>query len=157
MAGELPARPKTDRSGRFAGKLVLVLLDNKDRPSIRAGRTLWAVQRALEYNAGDDPDELIIVPPGFVTDLALVPRAVWSFYPPDGPWAKAAIIHDFLYATRGTGEWHAHRGITRAVPYSRKEADDILKEAMADRKVGKWEQGVIWSSVRFGGAGGWGH
>lgn len=156
MAGKLPARPKTDRSGRFAGKLVLVLLDNKDGPSIRAGRALWAVQRALEYQAGDDPDELIIVPPGFVTDLASVPRVVWSFYPPDGPWAKAAIIHDFLYATRGTGEWHTHRGITRTVPYSRKEADDILKEAMADRKVGTWEQGVIWSSVRFGGAGGWG-
>lgn len=157
MAGKLPARPKTDRSGRFAGKLVLVLLDNKDGPSIRAGRSLWAVQRALEYQAGTDPDELIVVPPGFVTDLASVPRVVWSFYPPDGPWAKAATIHDFLYATKGTGEWHTHRGITRALPYSRKEADDILKEAMADRKVGKWEQGVIWASVRFGGAGGWGH
>lgn len=157
MAGKLPGRPKTDRSGRFAGKLVLVLLDNKDGPSIREGRSLWAVQSALEYQVGDDPDELIIVPPGFVTDLASVPRAVWSFYPPDGPWAKAAIIHDFLYATKGTGEWHTHRGITRVAPYSRKEADDILKEAMADRKVGKWEQGVIWASVRFGGAGGWGH
>lgn len=157
MVGKLPARPQTDRSGRFAGKLVLVLLDNKDGPSIRAGRSLWAVQRALEYQAGADLNELIIVPPGFVTDLASVPRAVWSFYPPDGPWAKAAIIHDFLYATKGTGEWHKHRGITRAVPYSRKEADDILKEAMADRKVGNWEQVVIWSSVRFGGAGGWGH
>jgi len=156
-AGTLPNRPRTDRSGRFAGKLVLVLLDNKDGPSIRAGRSLWAVQRALEYQAGDDPEELIVVPPGFVTDLASVPRAVWSFYPPDGPWAKAAIIHDFLYATKGTGEWHTHRGITRGAPYSRKEADDILKEAMADRNVGKWEQGVIWASVRLGGAGGWGH
>jgi hypothetical protein len=157
MPGKLPARPRTDRSGRFAGKLVLVLLDNKDAPSIRAGRSLWAVQRALEYQVGNDPTELIVVPPGFVTDLASVPRAVWSFYPPDGPWAKAAIIHDFLYTTKGTGTWHAHVGITRAEPYSRKEADDILKEAMADRKVGKWEQSVIWSSVRLGGAGGWGH
>ena len=42
------------------------------------------------------------------------------------------------------------------MPYSRKEADDILKEAKADRKVGKWEQLVIWPSVRLGG-GGWGH
>lgn len=157
MANKLPARPRTDRSGRFAGKLVLVLLDNKDGPSIRAGRSLWGVQRALEYQTGDDQEELIIVPPGFVTDLASVPRVVWSFYPPDGPWAKAAVIHDFLYATKGTGEWHTQRGITRADPYSRKEADDILREAMADRNVGQWEQGVIWASVRLGGAGGWGH
>lgn len=157
MASKLPPRPRTDHFGRFAGKLVLVLLDNKDGPSIRNGRSLWAVQRALEYQAGDDPNELIIVPAGFVTDLASVPRMVWSFYPPDGPWAKAAIIHDFLYWTKGTGEWHGRVGITRDRPYTRNEADDILKEAMADRKVGKWEQFVIWASVRLGGAGGWGH
>lgn len=157
MAGKIPGRPKTDRSGRFAGKLVLVLLDNKDGPSIRNGRSLWAVQRALEYQVGNDPEEIIVVPAGFVTDLASVPRLVWSFYPPDGPWAKAAIIHDFLYWTKGTGEWHGRAGITRAEPYSRKEADDILKEAMADRSVGKWEQFVIWASVRLGGGAGWGH
>ena len=155
MNAKLPNRPRTDRSGRFAGKLVLVLLDNRDGPAIRNGRSLWAVRRALEYRTGDG-DELIVVPPGFVTDLASVPRFVWSFYPPDGPWAKAAIIHDFLYFTRGTGEWHDEVGITRDRPYSRKEADDILKEAMADRRVGPWEQFVIWASVRLGGAGGWG-
>lgn len=155
MNEKLPHRPRSDRSGRFAGKLVLVLLDNRDGPAIRNGRSLWAVQRALEYRAGDG-DELIVVPPGFVTDLASVPRFVWSFYPPDGPWAKAAIIHDFLYFTRGTGVWHDEVGITRDRPYSRREADDILKEAMADRQVGRWEQFVIWASVRLGGAGGWG-
>lgn len=155
MNAKLPNRPRSDRSGRFAGKLVLVLLDNRDGPAIRNGRSLWAVQRPLEYRTGDG-DELIVVPPGFVTDLASVPRFVWSFYPPDGPWAKAAIIHDFLYFSRGTGVWHDEVGITRERPYSRKEADDILKEAMADRKVGRWEQFVIWASVRLGGAGGWG-
>ena len=155
MNAKLPNRPRGDRSGRFAGKLVLVLLDNRDGPAIRNGRSLWAVQRALEYRTGEG-DELIVVPPGFVTDLASVPRFVWSFYPPDGPWAKAAIIHDFLYFTHGTGVWHDEVGITRGRPYSRKEADDILKEAMADRQVGRWERFVIWASVRLGGAGGWG-
>lgn len=157
MNERLPHRPRSDRSGRFAGKLVLVLLDNRDGPAIRNGRSLWALQRALEYRTGDgDGDELIVVPPGFVTDLASVPRFVWSFYPPDGPWAKAAIIHDYLYFTRGTGEWRDEVGITRDRPYSRKEADDILREAMADRQVGRWEQFVIWASVRLGGGGGWG-
>jgi len=155
MNAKLPNRPRSDRSGRFAGKLVLVLLDNRDGPAIRNGRSLWAVQRALEYRTGGGED-LIVVPPGFVTDLASVPRFVWSFYPPDGPWAKAAIIHDFLYFTRGTGEWHDEVGITRERPYSREEADDILKEAMDDRRVGRWERFVIWASVRLGGAGGWG-
>ena len=157
MADTLPPRPREERIGRFSGKLVLVLLDNKDRTATKGGRSLWAVQRPLEYRTGEGDGERIVVPAGFVTDLASVPRAVWSFYPPDGPWAKAAIIHDFLYFTKGTGVWHKHQGISREKPYSRREADDILREAMADRKVGAWEQTVIWSSVRLGGAKGWGH
>ena len=151
------ALPREERIGRFAGKLVLVLLDNRDAPALRGGRSLWAVERPLGYRTGEGVGERIVVPAGFVTDLASVPRAVWSFYPPDGPWAKAAIIHDFLYATRGTGVWHGRIGVTRERPYSRQEADAILREAMADRKVGFWERFVIWSSVRLGGAGGWGH
>jgi len=141
---------------RFSGKLVLVLLDGKDRPSIRSGRSLWGVQREITYQTGDDPTEIITVPAGFVTDLTSIPRAVWSFYPPDGPWVKAAVIHDFLYYTKGTGEWHGRVGISRLTPYTRKEADDILKEGMADRGISSWEQGVIWTAVRAGGAGGWG-
>lgn len=143
---------------RFAGKLVLVLLDDKDHPSTKAGRSLWAVQRALSYQTGEDPAEVITVPAGFVTDLASIPRAVRSFYPPDGPWVKAAVIHDFLYATKGTGVWgKKHVGITRATLYSRVEVDAILREAMTDRGIGTWERNVIWSAVRAGGAGGWGN
>lgn len=98
------------------------------------------------------------MPASFVTDLASIPRAVWSFYPPDGPWVKAAVIHDFLYATKGVGVWgKKHVGITRATPYTRAEADNILREAMVDRGIGAWERNVIWSAVRAGGAGGWGH
>ena len=145
---------------RFRGKLVLVLLDNKLKPAIRGGRSLWGVQRDLEYRTAPDgeggEDELITVPAGFVTDLASVPRPVWSVYPPDGPWAKAAIIHDFLYATRGTGRWHRRMGITRAAPYTRAEADAILREGMEDRGVGRFERTVIWLAVRLGGGRGWG-
>ncbi len=138
----------------FKGKLVLVLLDNRDAPSIRAGRSLWALHDDLSYTTGDGA-EVITVPKGFVTDLASVPRIVWSFYPPDGPWVKAAIIHDFLYETQGTGIWHSHTGNSRVAAYTRAEADGILKEGMADRGVGGWEQFVIWSSVRLGGSAGW--
>jgi hypothetical protein len=130
-------------------------LDNKHQPSIRSGRSLWALYNVLTYRTGDAPDEVITVPAGFVTDLASIPRPVWSFLPPDGPWVKGAIIHDFLYFTQGTGVWHAHRGISRAEPYSRAEADNILREAMADRGIGAWAQFVIWSAVRLGGAIGW--
>jgi hypothetical protein len=140
---------------RFGGKLVLVLLDNKRQPSIRSGRSLWGLQRELTYQTGDDPAEIITVPAGFVTDLASIPRVVWSFFPPDGPWVKGAVIHDFLYFTQGIGIWYGRHGVSRAEPYSRAEADHILREAMADRGIGAWAQFVIWAAVRLGGAVGW--
>ncbi len=140
---------------RFRGKLVLVLLDRCSGPSLRGGRSLWGVQRPLTYQTGEDLNELITVPAGFVTDLASVPRPMWSIYPPDGPWVKAAVIHDFLYDTGGGGLWNGTAGITRAQPYTRAQADHILREAMADRGIGPWERAVIWSAVRLGGARGW--
>lgn len=140
---------------RFKGKLVLVLLDRRGAPSLRRGRSLWGVQRPLIYQTGENVGELITVPAGFVTDLASVPRPVWSIYPPDGPWVKAAVVHDFLYETGGGGWWNGSAGVTRQQPYNRKEADHILREAMADRGIGWWEQTVIWSAVRLGGGRGW--
>lgn len=144
---------KSGPNSRFEHKLYLVLLDNRDRPAIRAGRSLWALQRPMTYHtvAGDP----IVVPAGFVTDLASIPRPVWSFYPPDGPWVKAAVVHDFLYDTQGDGRWGKSQGVKRATPYTRREADDILLEGMIDRRIGPWERTVIWVAVRLGGRRGW--
>ena len=38
-----------------------------------------------------------VIPAGFVTDFASVPRIFWNLFPPTGPYAKAAVYHDFLY------------------------------------------------------------
>lgn len=150
------AKEKEAHVERFSGKLVLVLLDDKDHPSIRGGRSLWAVERPLSYRPSG-ADYEISVPPGFVTDLASIPRLSWSLLPPDGPWAKAAVIHDFLYKTKGTGVWKGHpSGNTRPEPYTRAEADGILREAMQDRGVDVVRRNIIWAAVRLGGAGGWG-
>ena len=37
------------------------------------------------------------VPIGFVTDFASVPRLFWSLLRPDGLYAYAAVVHDYLY------------------------------------------------------------
>lgn len=141
---------------RFSGKLFLVLLDDKDHPSIRDGRSLWGLAKPLTYTtlAGDT----ITVPAGFVTDLASIPRIVSGALPPDGPWTEAAVIHDCLYFTLGGAHlWHGKRVISRAQPYSRAESDDILREAMADIGVNVVQRNIIWSGVRVGGSKGWGH
>jgi hypothetical protein len=143
-------------SDRFSGKLVLVLLDNKFTPAIKKSRSLWGLQRDLSYRTGDG-EERITVPAGFVTDLASIPRWCWTILPPDGPWVKAAIVHDFLYATAGTGEWKKRTdGRTRAEPYTRREADDIFREGLENRGVDSFRRSILWAAVRIGGAGGWG-
>lgn len=142
-------------SAHFTGKLVLVLLQDKDHPSIRAGRSLWGVERPLVYrtHAGDT----ITVPAGMVTDLASIPSAVSWLLPPDGPWAQAAVVHDLLYVTSGTGVWKGHACLSRATPYTRAEADLILKEAMGDLGLSGWRVQAIYDGVRIGGARGWNH
>lgn len=141
---------------RFGGKLVLVLLDNKRRPSVKAGRSLWALHDPLTYRTGDG-DDTITVRPGFPTDLASIPRWGWFILPPDGPWVKAAVIHDFLYATAGTGVWKdGPRGLSRSAAYTRREADHILREAMENRGVPILRRTIIYWAVRVGGQRGWG-
>jgi hypothetical protein len=43
----------------------------------------------------------VFAPIGFETDFASIPRAFLSLFNNDGPWAEAAIIHDFLYTVDG--------------------------------------------------------
>lgn len=66
------------------------------------------------------PFKPVHVPRGFVTDLASVPRMLWSIFPKTGRYAYAAIVHDYLY-------WTQDR--------TRDEADAVLAAAMEDAKV----------------------
>lgn len=142
---------------RFGGKLVLVLLDNKYTPSIRNGRSLWGLRDKLTYRPSNGEDT-ITVPPGFQTDLASVPRWAWVLIPPDGPWVKGAVVHDYLYATAGTGSvWGRPSSHTRDAPYNRAEADWILRDALQNRGVGWFHRNIIWLAVRVGGARSWGN
>jgi hypothetical protein len=148
--------PGPDAPSRFDdqyGLLHVILLDDKVHPSMRGGRSLWALTQDLVYwpSNGNVP---IIVPRGFVTDLASIPRPLWSWLPPDGPWAKAAVIHDFLYYTQGQGVWKCH-DTTLQRSYSKDEADWILRDAQADRHVGVVSRNIVWLGVHLGGQAGW--
>ncbi|MFV2733470.1 DUF1353 domain-containing protein, partial [Escherichia coli] len=57
----------------------------------------WRLVEPFEFWLTDNPVDVIAVPAGYVTDLASVPRILWSVFPPHGRYAKAAIIHDWLY------------------------------------------------------------
>ena len=61
------------------------------------GRQLVRVLAPFDYYTDLFDSRFVIeVPPNFVTDFASVPRALWAFYPPLGPYGKAAVVHDYL-------------------------------------------------------------
>lgn len=81
------------------------------------------------------------VPAGFVTDLASIPWPLWSAgLRPDGQYAFAAIVHDYLY-------WTQIR--------DRKDADTILKFGMQDLRVPGATIFAIYDGVRAGGGSAW--
>jgi hypothetical protein len=144
-------------------KLFLVSLDDKQRCSqTKDGRCEWGVERPFVYQVRGTQD-LITVPPGFTTDLASIPSIAWPFLPPDGPWLKAAVVHDFLYKTCGKGQWKyeayafTRKGCTADKEcYPRDEADKILRDAMEDRGVGPVKRAIIYMAVHLFGGSGWG-
>jgi hypothetical protein len=113
----------------------------REVPNQREGRVCVKLLTPLEYHVGsENSQEVITVPAGFVTDFASVPWGLWNLFPPLGRWARAAIVHDFLYETRGLfGR------------YSRSRCDDIFREAMAVVGVGKVQRNLMWAAVRVGG------
>ena len=86
--------------------------------------------------------EPIVVPAGFETDFASVPRGLWNLFPPWGRYGKAAVVHDYLYKQQlGT----------------RAAADRIFREAMAVLDVPAWKRWLMWSGVRAFGWIAWRH
>lgn len=91
---------------------------------------LWSKHKPCPAN--------VRVPLGTVTDLASVPRALWVVFPPHGEYAKAAIIHDYLYDQAiGTKEY----------------ADAVFLEAMEVLEVSKMRRTVMYWAVRWFGKG----
>jgi hypothetical protein len=125
----------------FAGPLDVEILKT-DKAGRVTARLLEPYRFRLAPPLGD---EVIVVPAGFKTDFASVPRGLWNFEPPLGDAGKAAVVHDFLYATRGLGG-----------RFSRAQADAIFRQALADLGVPAWKRTLLWAAVRVGGAGGWG-
>ncbi len=94
----------------------------------------WKLLFSFQYHIGSRySKDVISVPAGFITDFASVPFFAWSFFPPWGRYGKATVIHDYLYQTKSR---------------SRKEADDIFREAMQVLGVARWRIFVMYWSVR---------
>jgi hypothetical protein len=100
----------------------------------------WLVETAFEYRVGALQSPVaIVVPAGFRTDGASVPRLLWWLWPPfGGRYDQAATLHDYLYRTK-------YQDLARVV------ADAIFLEAMAVLGVPPRTRWCIYLGVRVGG------
>lgn len=123
---------KTDTFAAVAGRFRLG----------RFADRMYFITDEIRWNAdpGQDVQGEVLVPAGFVTDFASIPRAFWSLLPPDGVYTYAAVIHDYLY-------WYQER--------TREESDRIFKLAMQDLHVGATTTNAIHAAVRLAGGGAW--
>lgn len=81
-----------------------------------------------------------VIPPGFETDFASVPRSLWNILPPIGKHNKAALLHDWLYVNNiGT----------------RKQADKLFYNVMLQHDVERTAARIMYLGVRIGGKKWW--
>ena len=109
----------------FTQPLIVVHLDGKR----------WKLQQGFSYCVGkENSDEIIKIEKGFITDFASIPRLFWTIIGhPTGVYGKAAVVHDYLYATQ---------------IMTRRRSDAIFLEAMKVLKVSWWRRRTMWFAVR---------
>jgi len=104
----------------------------------------WAVIQRLHDGTGhfkllrdlmyrSEAGSVYVVPRGFKTDLASVPRWLWPIFNPSGLFMSAAILHDHFCEN----DW-----------ISRKDGDKIFLEAMLHSNVPRWKRYCIYAAVR---------
>lgn len=132
--------PQGSPVNNFLGELDVRYVDGKR----------WLVMRGFTYRLGSSTGrEFVAIPTGFLTDFASMPLGV-VYKSPGGKWDKPAVVHDCLYkSARLSVEGAGSRPVTR------KDADDIFKEAMKVAGVGAFDRAVIYAGVRLGGWRAW--
>lgn len=101
----------------------------------------WILQRNLNYYSGV-LQRAVIVPAGFETNFASVPRIPVAFELAGGKANEASVVHDYLYS--------------RADLCTRAQADAVFKEAMGLTGVPAWRANIMWAAVRLFGQSHWG-
>ena len=135
----------------------------------------WTLGRDLAYTSADltvdeidslrgvgvkvkrdtNKTETIVVPSGFVTDLASVPRAMWAFIAPFDV-ARAAIVHDLLYKTIRQYRWKMKDKEDKELVKKAKIASDkvfLLGMHDAEPKIPGWKSYSSWKAVDLFGNG----
>lgn len=108
---------------RFIGKIV-----------VEQDGAWWVLKEPLTY---EDGALTVVVPAGFVTDFASVPKLFWNLAAPTEPdYSEASVVHDRLYETHEV---------------SKVVADIIFARAMSIGGTPLWKRRIMWLAVHYFG------
>ena len=100
----------------------------------------WQTTVAFEVILNDGRS--VVVPEGFVTDKASVPRLVWAIIPRDDKHiVDAALVHDYLYVVQKIEN----------VWIERATADDVFRDICERAGMGFIKRRICYRGVRLGG------
>lgn len=102
----------------------------------------WRLLKSLTYDVGfKGSSQKVIVPQGYLTDGASIPKGLWWIAAPQGKHGAAAAVHDWLCEYLRIYDNGVYRSITR------KEADKIFKEALINSGLSWWLAHVMYWGV----------
>lgn len=113
----------------FTSDVHIKLLKERDK----AGRLKVELLKPFIYYSDMLPND-VLVPWGYVCNLASTPRWLWWYVPPLDLYAQAAILHDYLLDTKIV---------------DRATADKIFYEAMLVLKVKKHKAWMMYAGGNF--------
>lgn len=120
--------------------------------SLDADCRVWRLDEPLVYEVGSlGSGRRIIVPAGFVTDGASIPRVLQGVLPAWGRWSRAAVIHDYLCRMLELESVRADlcgRRQRQDAAALRAQADAIFHEALIVSGVSRPLAYVMWLAVR---------
>ncbi len=103
--------------------------------AIRIGPNQYQLLKHVIYLIDN---EKYIVPAGFKTDFASIPKIFWSILPPDSDYTHAAVLHDYLL-------------IFKRDKLSKKKIDKLFYKQMRLDGVNIMKAKIIYYSVRIFG------
>lgn len=119
--------------------------------SIRARTaTTWELTLPLIWTG--TKGDTFVVPTGFQTDFATVPRFLHWLVSPYGAYTRAAVLHDWLLVS--LAEWQRAEdtsiGNAGRPPANSRDTDGIFRRVMHDLGVAWSTRWLMWAGVRWG-------
>jgi hypothetical protein len=104
----------------------------------------WRVLHSFTFTIDDNGEQAhVVIPAGYLTDGASVPRMFWWLLPPWGKYGQAAVVHDLLCERR-----QLIRG-GQTIKIERSHADWLFREAMKEAGVQWIKRTIMYAGVRF--------